>query len=158
MKSFVPKVVKFSQAITPFGGISYIDFQFDNCELSQLIDHESGVRGNGTSYSHGEIFRAWSNVFFCGGECAEDIQVHLRDTLKQISGNAVPGPDTMLREIKSLAAKNTEMVSSSGKAYQFNIIHEIPRTTWQHVEINFFLWNKICFFRMNFSVFVHILS
>jgi len=128
MKSLAPKVVKFSQNITSFGGISYVNFEFNNCGLSQLIDNELGVRGNGSGYSHSEIFRTWCNVFFCGGECAEDIQVHLRDTLKQIPGNAVPGPDTMLREIKSLAEKNTEVViPSSGRVYQFNINNKMNK-------------------------------
>jgi hypothetical protein len=121
MKSFAPKVVKFSQNITPFGGISYVNTEFNNCGLSRLIDDELGIRGSGTGYSHSEIFRTWSNLFFCGGECAEDVQVHLGGTLKQIPDNKVPGSDTLLREIKSLATQNTEIISSSGKVYQFNI-------------------------------------
>jgi len=121
MKSFVPKVVKLSQNITPFGGISYVNAEFNNCGLSQLVDSELGVRGNGTGYSHSELFGTWFNVFLCGGECAEDVQVHLRDTLKQIPGNVVPSADTMLRVIKELAQDNTEVESSSGKVYQFNI-------------------------------------
>ena len=89
--------------------------------MSQLDDNESDVRCKRTDYSHSEIFRAWCNMFFCGDECVENIQVHLRDTLKQISGNAVPGPDTLLRKIKSLAENNMEVVSPFGKVYQFNI-------------------------------------
>ena len=60
-------------------------------------------------------------LFFCGGECAEDIQVHLRRTLEQIPDNKVASADTMLREVKSLAVDNTEVVSTSEKVYQFNI-------------------------------------
>jgi len=121
MKSFAPKVVKLSKNITPFGGISYVNMEFNNCGLAQLVDNELGVRGNGIGYSHSEIFRTWFNVFLCGGECAEDVQVHLHDTLKQIPGNVVPSADTMLRLIKELALNNTEVESSSGKVYQFNI-------------------------------------
>jgi hypothetical protein len=121
MKQFATKVVKFSQNITPFGGISYVNREFNNCGLAQLIDSELGVRGHGADYSHSDIFGNWFNLFYCGGECAEDVQVHLRDTFRQIPFNKVCGPDTMLREIKSLATKNTEVVSTSGKAYQFNI-------------------------------------
>jgi hypothetical protein len=60
-------------------------------------------------------------MFLCGGECAEDIQTHLRSTLEAIPDNKVASSDTMLREIKSLATENTPVVSSSGKVYQFNI-------------------------------------
>jgi hypothetical protein len=121
MKSFATKVVKFPQSITPFGGISYVNAEFNRIGLSQLIDNELGLRGDGTGYTHSELFLNWFDVFFCGGECAEDIQVHLRDTLEQIPFNKVASPDTMLREIKSLATANTEVITGSGNVYQFNI-------------------------------------
>jgi hypothetical protein len=37
------------------------------------------------------------NIFFCGGDCAEDIQTHLREALENIPGNSVPSADTLLR-------------------------------------------------------------
>ena len=55
MKSLTPKVVKFSQNITSFGGISYVNFQFNIFGLLQLIDNELGAKGDETSYSHSEI-------------------------------------------------------------------------------------------------------
>ena len=122
MKSFATKVVKLSKNITPFGGISYVNAEFTKSGLRQLIDNELGVRGSGTGYSFSDIFRAWNGVFFCGGECAEDIQVHLRETLTQIPGNHVPGADTMLRGVKELAEADTEVtVPGSGKVYRFNL-------------------------------------
>jgi len=127
MKDFGTKVVKFSQNITPFGGISYVNTQFNKCGMAQLIDNELGIRGLGSDYSHSEIFRTWFELFFSGGECAEDVQVHLRRTLEQIPNNKVCSSDTMLREVKSLATANTKVVSSSGKSYQFNINKKMNR-------------------------------
>ena len=127
MKSVATKLVTFSQNITTFGGISYVNAQFNKSSLGQLIDNELGLRGIGSKYSNSDIFRNWFNLFFCGGECAEDIQVHLRSPLTQIPDNPVCGPDTMLRGLKALAAENTEVVSSSGKVYQFNINSRMNR-------------------------------
>jgi len=128
MKFFATKVIKTSQKVTPFGGISYVNSEFTKSGLSQLIDNELGVRGSGTGYFYSEIFRAWNNIFFCGGECAEDIQIHLRDTLEQIPGNNVPSADTLLKGIKELAEENTEViVPNSGKTYQFNINEKMNR-------------------------------
>ena len=110
-----------STSITPFAGISYVNADFSRCGLSELIDNELGVRGQGGGYSYSDIFRTWFNIFFCGGECAEDIQVHLGPSLKQIPDNSVPGADTLLRGIKELAVDNTQVVSTSDKTYQFNI-------------------------------------
>jgi hypothetical protein len=127
MKNYMPKIEKKSQNITPFAGISYVNTQFNNCGLGQLIDTELGVRVKTTGYSYSEIFRTWFNIFFCGGECAEDIQEHLYSTLAQIPDNSVPKADTLLRGIKELAVDNTEVTSSSGKTYQFNINEKMNR-------------------------------
>jgi hypothetical protein len=121
VKSCATKVVKLSQNITSFGGISYVNAEFVRSGLAQLIDNELYSRGLGAKYSRSEIFHAWFDIFFCGGGCAEDIQDHLRKTPEQIPGNALPCPDTLLREIKSLAVENIEVESSSGQIYKFNI-------------------------------------
>ena len=121
MKNFVTKIVKISKNITPFAGISYVNSEFNNCGLSQLIDKELGNRVSTAGYSYSAIIRNWANVFLCGGECAEDIQVHLRSTLEQLPDNKTPSADTLLRGNKELAVENTKVVSSSGKTYNFNI-------------------------------------
>lgn len=116
----MPKIQKTSQIVTPFAGISFINEEFSRCGLSELIDHELGKR-NSTNYQYSDIFRTWFDIFFCGGEVAEDIHQHLRPTLEQIPGNLVPSPDTLLRGIKELSVPNVDIVSSSGKGYKFNI-------------------------------------
>jgi len=113
------KLQKVSQTITPFAGISFIHEEFNKSGLSDLINNHLGAR-NMTGYQYGELFRTWFEVFFCGGEVAEDVQEHLRSTLEDIPGNRVAGPDTLLRAIKELATENTTITSSSGKEYQFN--------------------------------------
>ncbi|MDR2764430.1 MAG: IS1380 family transposase, partial [Tannerella sp.] len=52
---------------------------------------------------------------------AEDVQTRLRATLKGIPSSPVPGPDTLLRAVKELAEANSTVVSTRGKAYNFNI-------------------------------------
>lgn len=114
------KLQKVSQSITSFGGISFIHEEFTKSGLQSLIDKVLGVRSL-TGYQYGEIFRAWFEIFFCGGEVAEDISTHLRPTLENIPDNQVPSPDTLLRILKELATENTTVKSASGKLYQFNI-------------------------------------
>jgi len=121
MKFNVPKIEKISKNITPLAGISYVNSEFDRSGLRQLIDTELGIRGNGAKYSYSAIFRTWFNLFLSGGECAEDVQVHLRNSLEQIPETPVPFPDTLLRGVKELAEPNTEVISSSGKVYNFNV-------------------------------------
>jgi hypothetical protein len=47
-------------------------------------------------FKHSDIVRTWFNIFFCGGDVAEDIQEHLRQTLEAIPQNKVPSTDTLL--------------------------------------------------------------
>ena len=122
MKDFVTKIKKISQNITPFAGISYVNSEFNNCGMAQLIDNELGQRVQTVGYSYSEIISNWFDLFLCGGECAEDInEAHMNASLKQIPGNAVGSPDTLIRGVKELAVDNTGVVSSTGNSYQFNI-------------------------------------
>ena len=122
MKNFVTKIKKISQNITPFAGISYVNSEFNNCGMAQLIDNELGQRVQTVGYSYSEIISNWFDLFLCGGECAEDInEAHMNASLKQIPGNAVGSPDTLIRGVKELAVDNTGVVSSTGNSYQFNI-------------------------------------
>ena len=117
----MPKVQKSSQRITPFSGVCFTDDAFNQTRLSQLIDTELGVRSVLYGYQYSDIFRTIFNIFYCGGQCMEDVQTHLRPALESIPNNRVPSADTLLRGIKELATENTEIVSTSGKSYDFNI-------------------------------------
>jgi hypothetical protein len=66
MKSFVTKVIKSPHSITPFGGIFFINAEFNSIRLPQLIDNELGTRGNETGYSHRELLSNRFDAFFCG--------------------------------------------------------------------------------------------
>ncbi len=122
------KLQKVSQSISSFAEISFVHEEFNKCSLLQLIDQHLGKR-NTSGYGNGELFRTWFEIFFCGGEAAENVQEHLRSTLENIPGNRLAGLDMLLREIKELATENTIVTSSSGKEYRFNIhekMNQIP--------------------------------
>jgi hypothetical protein len=117
----VTKVQKSSEIITSFAGISFINEEFSRCGLSKLIDNQLGYRQSTKGFKHSDIIRSWFNIFFCGGEVAEDIQEHLRRTLENIPQNKVPSADTLLRELGNIAADCQEVTSSAGKNYTINI-------------------------------------
>jgi hypothetical protein len=115
------KVQKISKNITPFAGVFFANDEFKRCGLRALIDSRLGPRPSTKTYSYGNLFGNFFNLFLCGGECVEDIQHHFRPTLEQIPGNEVASADTLLRCFSELATENTTVVSSSDKEYQFNI-------------------------------------
>jgi hypothetical protein len=110
-----------STTVSPFSGIAYVNNEFDKSGLSQLIDKELGMRQSTKGYTYGNVIKNLSNVFYCGGDCAEDIQTHVGNDLKLIPDNVVSSADTVLRIVKELSTENSTFVSQQGKSYNFNI-------------------------------------
>lgn len=119
------KIQKISSTVSPFAGISYVNNEFNTSGISQLIDKELGMRASTKGYTYANVIRNLSNVFFCGGDCAEDIQTHVGKDLKLIPNNVVSSADTVLRVIKELATDNKEYISQSGITYNFNINNKL---------------------------------
>lgn len=115
------KVQKISTNVSPFAGISFVNNSFNETGMSQLIDKELGARVKTIGFSYSDIIKTQFNIFYSGGDCAEDIQTHLGKHLKSIPGNHVPSADTILRGIKELSTQNTSFTSNQGKTYDFNI-------------------------------------
>jgi hypothetical protein len=116
------KVQKISKNITPFAGVFFANDEFNRCGLRTLIDQQLGMRVSTKGYSYGNLIGNFFNLFLCGGDCAEDLQHHLRPALEQIPGNQVASADTLLRCFSELAADNTTVtVPTSDKRYRFNI-------------------------------------
>lgn len=119
------KLQKISNNISSFAGISLVNHEFENVGLSQLIDNELGARVKTIGYSYSDIIKNLGNVFYCGGDCAEDLHTHLKDHLKSIPNNHVSSADTTLRGIKELATQNLTFTSNQDKSYEFNINNKL---------------------------------
>jgi len=91
------QITKTSEKIYSFCGLNLISDNFDKCGLRQIIDQKLGDRGANAVFAYSDCVKNYSMLFFGGGYCAEDIQVHLKDELAQISGVNVCSADTLLR-------------------------------------------------------------
>jgi len=118
---------KTKQITSPFAGISFIDKSFTKSGLVELIDNELGCRVQTVGYSYSDIIKNFFHIFFCGGDCAEDIQTHFKENLSSIPDNKVPSADTILRGIKELTTDNTKFTSNDGNVYNFNINLKLNR-------------------------------
>lgn len=121
------KIQKLNGTVSPLAGISFVNRLFDQVGMSNLIDNELGQRTRVTGYQYSEIIRNLSNVFISGGDCIEDINTYLKEHLKAIPNNQVPSPDTVLRGIDELSIDNSQFISNSGNAYNFNINLKLNR-------------------------------
>jgi len=121
------KVQKLADTVSPLAGISFVNKLFDQIGMSRLIDRELGQRSRLAGYQYSEIIRNLTNVFISGGDCIEDINTYLKDHLEAIPNNQVPSPDTILRGIQELSVDNSQLISSSGITYDFNINPKLNR-------------------------------
>lgn len=115
-------ITKSAEKITPFGGFNFCLESFHDCGLARLIDRHLGQRIKTVGFSYSDIMANQLAIFFNGGDCAEDINEHLREPLHQVKGMSVCSASTILRGIKELSCASTQMVNpNSGVTHQFNI-------------------------------------
>ena len=108
-----------SEKITPFGGIFHVRELFSRF-VGPVIDKVLGLRCTSFGYQYGEIVGSLSSVYFCGGDCVEDVTSHLMPHLSLHPTLRTCSSDTILRAISELATGNTTYTSDTGKSYEFN--------------------------------------
>ena len=77
------KVIIKSEKITPFGGIFHVREQFSRF-VGPVIDKVLGLRCTSYGYQYSEIAGSLASVYFCGGNCVEDVTNHLMPILSVI--------------------------------------------------------------------------
>ena len=65
-----------SEKITPIGGIFHVRELFSRY-VGPVIDEVWGLRCTSYGYQYSEIAGSLSSVYFCGGDCVEDVTSHL---------------------------------------------------------------------------------
>ena len=108
-----------SEKVTPFGGIFPVRELFSRY-MAPIIDKVLGLRCASYGYQYSEIVGSLSSVYFCGGDCVEDVTSHLMPHLSLHPTLRTCSSDTILRGISELATSNTSYTSDTGKSYDFN--------------------------------------
>jgi len=88
--------------------------------VGPVIDKVLGLRCSSFGYQYSEIVGTLSSVYFCGGDCVEDVTSHLIPHLSLHPSVRTCSSDTILRGISELATANTTYTSDTGKHYDFN--------------------------------------
>ena len=115
-----------SQKITSFGGIFHVMEKFDH-HIGPVVDGELGLRCTTFGYQYSEIARSLMSVYFCGGDCIEDVTSHLMSHLSLHPTLRTCSSVTILRGIKELSTTNTTYTSETGRSYDFNTAVRLNR-------------------------------
>ncbi len=95
------KVIK-SKNISAFGGINFVIEEFDKQGLGRLVKEKLPALGSQSRYDWRDILYSYWSVFFCGGDCAEDLSGNFKPNLSQTPFLKVPSPDRVLNRLKEL--------------------------------------------------------
>ena len=87
--------IKFEK-IKPFGGIFHVREMFSRY-VGPVIDEMLGLRCPSFVYLYCEIVGSLSSVYFCGGDCVEDVTSHLMPHLSLHPTLRTCSSDTILR-------------------------------------------------------------
>lgn len=114
------KIEKNKQIINPFGGINFVFESIKQSGVLDVIDNQLGARPKQAKYSYSDLILGLWSVFFCGGDCSEDINEHLKAYLESVPGMKVANADTVLGVLKSLKTQKEEITGPTGIVYQTN--------------------------------------
>lgn len=111
--------LEFSSQINPFGGINFVFEHFDRIGFADLLQQDFPQLAMQCTYDWKDLIYSLFSIYFCGGDCIEDIGLHLKS---KIGGNpfcAIPSPDRILDRLKELGCS-----SGFWKARKYNTIHQ----------------------------------
>jgi len=117
-----------SSSVSPFGGLNFVIKEAINLKLSKVFDENLPLLPKQSKYSWFDIILSYWSVFFCGGDCAEDLAVNLKEGLGNNPLISIPSPDRLLSRVKSLTTPSQLFSTKRGsKDHHFSISNKLNR-------------------------------
>lgn len=108
--------VKQSTPISAFGGLNFVFEYLNTLKIDQLLEKHLPPLASQSNYTWRDIFYSFMSIYYCGGDCVEDLAIHLRNHLANNPFLEVPSPDTMLRRIGGLCEEKQYIKTPRGTA------------------------------------------
>ena len=116
------KIVKSSQQITPYGGLTFVFQELEHKQIGQLVNNYLPQLPKQSTYSWKDIIYSLWSIPFCGGDSIEDLNINLKQYLKTIPYFKISSSDSVLRRLKEMAKPTKTLVSKYyGKSHEFSI-------------------------------------
>lgn len=109
------KILK-SSHINPFGGLNFVLQEFENKKIGKLLGEHLPKLPTQCKYSWKDIVYAFWSVYFCGGDCVEDLGGNFNHNLKHLPFFKTPSPDRVLDRFKELSLPKVVLKSPRGKS------------------------------------------
>jgi hypothetical protein len=120
--------IQTSTAISPFGGINFVIKEAIDLNINTLFFNNLPPLPSQSKYNWFDIFMSYWAVFFCGGDCAEDLSINIKSGLTNNPYINIPSPDRVLERIKSLSENAQIFAANRGqKEHQFALAQVLNR-------------------------------
>lgn len=96
------KILK-SEPISPFGGLNFVIKHLDQHGIGEILEESLPALPAQCRYGWRDIFYCFWSLFYCGGDCAEDLSVHFKHGWANNPLIQTPSPDRLLSRMKQLA-------------------------------------------------------
>lgn len=119
------KVLK-SSHINPFGGLNFVLEEFNSLSIDKILNDSLPLLSAQTKYSWKDILYSFWSIYFCGGDCIEDLSGNLKHHLSNNPLVRIPSPDRVLDRLKELSIpKDIFSVPRGTSLHQFSLHREL---------------------------------
>lgn len=107
--------------ISPFGGLNFVLEELDRLNIKELLNNNLPKLSSNSKYQWKDILYSFWSIYFCGGNCIEDLGANFKTFLNKNPFIKVPSPDRVLSRFKELATPKDIFTTARGKAVnEFN--------------------------------------
>lgn len=92
-----------SSHISPFGGLNFVLKEFETLNLGNLLNENLPCLPVQSKYQWKDILYSFWSIYFCGGDCIEDLSGNFNHHLRQNPFLKIPSPDRVLERFKKLS-------------------------------------------------------
>ena len=111
-----------STRINPFGGLNFVIEELDRLKIGGVLNSELPKLSRQSQYNWRDLLYSYWSVFFCGGDCAEDLSDNFKPSLSQVPYFSVPSPDRILNRLKEVAVASKFFKPNRAKySHEFSI-------------------------------------
>lgn len=104
-----------SSTINPFGGLNFVIEELDRLKIGAILNEELPALSKQSQYDWRDILYSYWSVFYCDGDCAEDLSDNFKPSLSQVPYFSVPSPDRILNRLKQIAVPVTHFKPKRAK-------------------------------------------
>ena len=117
-----------SSPVSAFGGLNFVIKEAINLKINSLLNNNLPNLPKQSQYNWFDIIMSYWSVFFCGGDCAEDLAINLKEGFQSNPFINIPSPDRVLSRLKSLADAPQYFGTKRGKAeHHFSLAEKLNR-------------------------------